>query len=202
MGVGVGDHDFDIDGAEQINETHVQTQKQNNRSVSSHPKDYTYVGSVSLSLFQSYLHRTRQCNILVDYCILHSYPGISSLAKKLSSLWRARPGIDGSHWLGRMEEWIQEWDVMPDTWSLSFGGDELRKERQVVCETQIGRVLIYWIREGLRQNPRRDGILSSLWGHTQSYHSWSSRLPWWFPSLSVTFYVLQMLPLCCRVWIT
>lgn len=106
--MGVGDHDFDVDGAEHINETHVQTQKQNNGSVIFHPKDYTGVGSVSLSLFQSYLHRTRQCNILVDYCILHSYPGISSLAKKLSSLWRARPGIDGSHWLGRMKEWIQE----------------------------------------------------------------------------------------------
>lgn len=36
--------------------------------------------------------------------VFYTLTGISSLAEKLSSLWRARPGIDGNHWLGRMEE--------------------------------------------------------------------------------------------------
>lgn len=78
----------------------------------------------------------------MDKCVLHFYPGISNLAKKLSILWRARPGeyrrgpLVGKNGSKCEERSCQMCD------QLELGGHELRQERQVAGETQRWRTLM------------------------------------------------------------
>lgn len=106
---------------------------------SSHQKVYTYVGSVSHYLHFSHVCKTLLYVTLMDKCSLHFNPHISNLAKKLSSLCKARPGEyrwgplvrkNGS----RCEDMsCQMYD------QLELGGHELRQERQAA--NAAGKIL-------------------------------------------------------------
>ena len=70
----------------------------------------------------------------------------------------------------------------------ALGADQLGQERQLDRWCQPASE-----RKGFRQNPRREGIQSRSWGHTQSFHSSIRRPPCGFLSSPVPFSLSEML---------